>query len=44
MTSTLKMIRDKVHGERESPKGLPYFISTALAEAMRIFTVVILRS
>ncbi|KAF8552573.1 FAD-binding domain-containing protein [Imleria badia] len=32
MKSTLKTIRDKVHAERESSKGLPYFISTALAD------------
>ena len=36
MKSTLKMIRDKVHAERESSKGLPYFISTALAEATSV--------
>lgn len=36
MKSTLKNLRDKVHAERESSKGLPYFISTALADVTRV--------
>lgn len=34
--STLKTLRDKVHAERASSKVLPYFISTALAEATSV--------
>ena len=36
MKSTLKTIKDKVHAERESSKGPPYFISTALVEATSV--------
>lgn len=36
MASTLKKLRDKVHSEREQSKGLPYFISTAFAEATSV--------
>jgi len=36
MESTLKKLRDKVHSEREQSKALPYFISTAFAEATSV--------
>jgi len=32
LKSTLGKLRDKVHAERPSSKGLPYLINTALAE------------
>lgn len=36
MKSTLKALREKVHAERPASRGLPCFISTALAEATSV--------